>query len=158
MMKVTIASVQDLETKIGEQVAVSNWLLINQHRIESFANATNDRQWIHVDVERAEREVPGGKTIAHGFLTLSLMAGFADELIEIGGVKRIINYGLNKVRFLAPVQVGSELRANFLVAEYKRLDEHSAQVLWRVTVECQSDCQSGEKPACVADLIYRYYF
>jgi acyl dehydratase len=153
MTKVVLNGVQDLATKIGEEVAVSDWLLINQQRIENFANATNDRQWIHVDVDRAQRDAPGGKTIAHGFLTLALIAGFGDELLIIKDVKQIINCGLNKVRFLSPVPVGSELRARFVLAEYKQLDAHSFQVLWRVTVEIQG----GEKPACVADLIYRYY-
>lgn len=148
-----LRSIQDLSGQVGLEIATSEWLTITQNRIDQFANATNDRQWIHVDVDRAERETPTGSTIAHGYLTLSLIAGFAEESFQIAGVRQVINCGLNRVRFLSPVPVNSRLRAKFVVGEFKTLDAATTQVIWHVTVELEG----STKPACIADAIFRYY-
>ena len=152
-MKTSFSSIHELSEKIGREVSVSDWLTIHQDRIDRFADATNDRQWIHVDTERAKREAPNGQTIAHGYLTLSLVAGFADESLQIANVSRVINYGLNKVRFITPVSVGSRLRAHFAVGEFAKVQEGAFQILWQVRVEIEG----VERPACVAEIIFRYY-
>jgi len=138
---------------VGQEIAVTGWLTITQDRINRFADATEDRQWIHVDPERAGKESPYGTTIAHGFLTLSLMSHFMKEAIEIrGGVKMGINYGLNRVRFPSPVRVDSQIRARVSVHGTKELPG-VIQVAFSVVVECRET----SKPCCVAEWIVRYY-
>ncbi len=153
MDRVKFKSVHELSDKLGTEVAVSDWILIDQDRINQFADATNDRQWIHVDTVRATKESPTRTTIAHGYLTLSLIAGFASETLKFSDVQKVINYGLNKVRFVSMVPVGRRLRARFTVAGLEAAKDLSRQVTWLVTVECEGE----ERPACVAEILFRYY-
>ena len=128
-------------------------MLIDQPRVDAFAEVTGDHQWIHVDVERAKRESPFGGPIAHGYLTVSLLAKFAGECIAVDGIKLAVNYGLNRVRFAAPVKVGSRVRARFVLAAVEDI-AGGAQMLWQATVEIEG----SEKPACVAEMVTRWYF
>ena len=152
MPKTEIASLDALRSRVGEEVAVSDWLEITQERINQFAEATGDHQWIHVDVARAARESPFGGTIAHGYLTLSLLAKFSQDSIAIGNIKMGVNYGLNRVRFTAPVRAGKKVRGRFKLAAYDEIPG-GAQLTWSVTLEAEG----SEKPACVAESISRWY-
>ena len=153
MALATYSSIEDLEAGIGVDVGPGEWLEIDQERVNTFADATGDHQWIHIDAERA-KSGPFGRTIAHGFLTLSLVPYLVAEMREMRNVRMGVNYGLNKVRFPAPVPVGSRVRATTSVVSVDRLDEHSAQVVTRVTLEIEG---SG-KPGCVAETVSRIYF
>jgi acyl dehydratase len=138
---------------LGQEIGVSDWMLIDQERVNAFAEVTGDRQWIHVDVDRANRESPFGGPIAHGYLTVSLLAKFAQECIAVDGIKLAVNYGLNRVRFAAPVKVGSRVRAHFVLVGVDDIPG-GAQMLWQATVEIEG----GPKPACVAEMVTRWYF
>ncbi|MGA8032381.1 MAG: MaoC family dehydratase [Casimicrobiaceae bacterium] len=141
----------DLKPLIGEELATSDWFTITQDQINRFAEATGDHQWIHVDPDRAATG-PFGTTIAHGFMTLSLLPMLLSNAIEIRDVKMGVNYGLNRVRFIAPVPVGSELRAHIRLLNYEELPG-GAQVTTEVTIE-----RNGERrPVCVAEAISRRY-
>jgi acyl dehydratase len=129
---------------------VSDWFTVSQERIDEFAAATGDDQWIHVDRERAARESPYQTTVAHGFLTLSLLPHFLRETVEIQGARMGINYGLNRVRFTGPVPAGSRVRARFRLAAAEDL-EQGVQTVWSVTVECEGQ----DKPVLVAEWITR---
>jgi len=144
--------VRTLGNRIGEEVAVSDWLEVTQARINQFADATGDHQWIHVDPVRAAAELPSGSTIAHGFLTLSLLSTLIRESIRFTGLRMAINYGLNRVRFVSPVPSGSRIRA---LVTLQSVDAVSGgfQVTWQATIEREG----SDKPACVADWIVRYY-
>ena len=144
--------VDDLKAAAGEPLGSSDWLTVDQRRIDQFAEATGDHQWIHVDAERA-RKGPFGRTIAHGFLTLSLVPVFGAQVYKVENVKMGVNYGSNKVRFVSPVPVGSKVRGTF---ELTSVDEASdgVQVVSKVTVEIEG----SEKPACVAETLTRLYF
>ena len=132
---------------------MTDWLRITQERIQQFADATEDHQWIHIDPERAGRESPFGATIAHGFLILSLLGYFLRQAIQIqSGVRLTINYGLNRVRFPAPVRVGSRIRARVSLQTYKDLPGH-VEAVYGIAVEAEG----SEKPCCVAEWILRYY-
>ena len=138
---------------VGREIGVSEWLQISQERIASFAEATEDRQWIHLDAERARTESPFGAPIAHGFLTLSLVSYFVHDVIKIaGGVRLAVNYGLNRVRYPAPVKVNSRIRASVALQALKEMSD-SVEAVYSVTVSCEG---SG-KPSCVAECIVRYY-
>jgi acyl dehydratase len=149
----TLASAADLKAVQGGEEYVSAWLEIDQSRVNRFADATDDHQWIHVDVERANRESPFGGPIAHGFLTLALVPKWLDECVPLQQ-KLGVNYGTNKVRFMSPVRVGTKLRARFLAETVTDVDEAGVQVIWRVTVQKEG----AEKPVCVAEFITRHYF
>jgi len=137
---------------VGRELAVSRWHLITQERINQFAEVTGDRQWIHLEEERARRESPYGATVAHGYLTLSLLPALSQECIVIHGVRMSVNYGLNRVRFMAPVRAGKEMRARFTLKKYEPLKE-GVQVVWQAMV----DVKGEGKPACVADMVsYRF--
>ena len=142
---------KDLAGMAGVETGVSDWLLIDQDRVNKFADATGDHQWIHVDVERAKAG-PFGGTIAHGYLTMSLVNLFLPELVEVHGFAHAVNVGLDRLRFLAPVKVGSRIRA---VAELVSADEikGAVQAVVRVTIEIEG----SDKPACVADTVSRYF-
>ena len=142
----------DLRACIGQEVAVSEWETVTQERIDDFARATGDFQWIHVDAERAAKG-PFGKTIAHGFLTLSMLPHFFQSTIVLKDVKMGINYGLNRVRFTAPVPVGSELRARMKLISIEEIPENGAQMVWEVTFERKG----SDRPVCVAESISRRY-
>ncbi|MFF5252166.1 MaoC family dehydratase [Streptomyces leeuwenhoekii] len=144
-------SVDELKAAVGEQLGHTDWLEIDQKRIDLFAEATGDHQWIHVDPEKAAGG-PFGTTIAHGYLTLSLLPLFGPQLIKVEGVKMGVNYGTNKVRFPSPVPVGSRLRATAAVSAVEEVKD-AVQVTLAFTVEREG----GEKPVCVAESVSRYY-
>ncbi len=146
------AGLSELAQHVGAELAVSDWRTVSQQEINAFADATSDHQWIHVDTERAARELPGGKTVAHGFLTLSLLAPMFGAAIEIGGTGVSINYGFNRVRFTAPVLAGDRIRLRLKLAEYLDLAP-GAQLTWNVLIEREG----GDKPALVADWLTRRY-
>jgi acyl dehydratase len=142
-----------LKQYLGKEIGVSEWLTITQERIAQFAEATEDRQWIHLDRERAERESPFRTTIAHGFLTLSLISRFMKDVIQVrGGIGIAVNYGLNRVRFPSPVRAGSKIRARITLLNVKEVPG-AYETTFSVTVESEG----GEKPCCVAESIVRYY-
>jgi acyl dehydratase len=150
---VTVDTPDSLKEYVGKEIGVSEWLTISQERIAQFAEATEDRQWIHLDRERAERESPFGTTIAHGFLTLSLISRFMKDVIQMqSGVGMAINYGLNRVRFPAPVRAGSKIRERATLLSVKEVPG-AYEAAFSVTVESEG----GEKPCCVAEWIVRYY-
>ncbi len=152
MARVVFANLEELATKVGQEVVVSDWLEVTQERIDRFADATGDHQWIHVDVERARRESPFGTTIAHGFLTLSLLSHFLNNSLEFGNSKMGVNYGCNRLRFTAPVKTGSRLRARLKLKEFQRI-EGGVQMIWDVAMECEGQ----EKPVLVAEWVGRRY-
>jgi acyl dehydratase len=147
-----IDDVRSLRGRVGEEIAVSGWLPITQARIDAFAEVTGDRQWIHVDPQRAAAESALHTTIAHGFLTLALLSALIREAIDIEGLRMAINYGLNRLRFVAPVPSGSRVRARFTPVSVDDAAD-SMQVTWQITVEREH----GDKPCCVAEWIVRYY-
>lgn len=147
----TFNTLRELVACVGTEVAVSDWVTITQAQINAFADATDDHQWIHVDPERA-RTGPFGSTIAHGFLTLALSAGFALRTVEVRDVRMLINYGLDRVRFVTPVPVDSRVRARLALAVAKPI-EGGEQILWHCTLEREG----SDKPVCVLDLWLRYY-
>jgi acyl dehydratase len=152
MTTFTLATPEQAAAHAGQEVACSDWLLIDQARVDAFADATGDRQWIHVDTARAARESPFGGTIAHGFLTLSLIAGFFQECVAVDGVRHAVNYGLDRVRFVAPVRVGTRIRARFFLATVTPVPG-GWQLAWRVTIEVEGEA----RPACVAEMLLRWY-
>ena len=148
-----ITSVEELRSLVGREVAVSEWLEVTQERINLFADATGDHQWIHVDVERAKKESPYETTIAHGFLTLSLLSYLMSRTVAIKlPIKMGINYGLNRVRFPAPVPVGSRVRTTFEVEHVEEFDGGR-----QLTMTAVVEREGGEKPVCVAEVVYRSY-
>ena len=147
-----MSSMRELESRVGQEIAVSPWLEVTQERIDTFARAIDDHQWIHVDRERAKSS-PFGGTIAHGFLTLSLLSHLAEKTFSFSDRKMGVNYGLNRVRFTAPVPSGAKVRARFTLAKYEKL-EGGVQVTWNTTVEIEN----ADKPAMVAEWIGRHYF
>lgn len=144
-------SLPELENAVGRRLGPTDWLLMDQPRIDKFAAATDDHQWIHVDVERA-KQGPFGGTIAHGYLTLALVNKFLPELIEVQGASMGVNYGCGKVRFPAPTPCGSRIRGLGEVTEVRPV-QGGRQMVVRVTVELEGQ----ERPACVADTISRFY-
>jgi acyl dehydratase len=144
--------IRDLEARVGEEIAVSPWVDMPQERIDLFAKATEDFQWIHVDRERAKQS-DFGTTIAHGYLTLSMLPKLIESTFEFSDRKMGVNYGLNKVRFTAPVPSGARIRGRFTLAKFEKL-EGGVQTTWSVTVEREG----GDKPAMVAETISRHYF
>ncbi|MEX3647272.1 MULTISPECIES: MaoC/PaaZ C-terminal domain-containing protein [Mycolicibacterium] len=152
-MKV-IGSVDEAVATIGEELGVSRWVEIDQTRIDEFADVTMDHQWIHVDVEKAKAESPYGATIAHGFLTVSLIPGVSKDNYRVQNAKLGINYGLNKVRFLSPVKVGSRIRVRSQLADATPVGEDAVNLTVRHTVEIDG----VDKPAAVAELIARFVF
>lgn len=149
---VEISGVDQLKALLGQEVAVSDWVAIEQERVNMFADATDDHQWIHVDLERSRTESPFGGPIAHGFLTLSLLSALFERTVRMVDAKMVVNYGLNKVRFPAPVPVGSRIRARLTLAKVDDIDG-GAQLEWHVVVEREG----GTKPVCVAELVLRRY-
>jgi acyl dehydratase len=153
MLSITLKHPEEIKHLVGREVAVTEWHTISQECIQGFANVTGDTQWIHVDKDRSQRESPFKTTVAHGFLTLSLLSGFLYNAICISnGVRVIVNYGLNRVRFPSPVFAGSRIRAHFIV-ESVRDDSKELEVVFLVTM--RSD--TSDKPCCVAEWIVRYY-
>ena len=148
-----IESIEELKRLVGQEVGASDWLEVTQSRINDFADATEDHQWIHVDVERAKTDSPFHTTIAHGFLTLSLMPHLAAQALKVqGDFKMGINYGLNRLRFVSPVPSGSRVRARFTLQSVEDVSG-GIQITWSVTCEIEG----GQKPALVAEWLTRYY-
>ncbi len=151
-MPTVFATPAELEKAVGQHLGWSDWLAIDQARIDRFAEATGDHQWIHVDPERARRG-PFGRTIAHGYLTQSLVSHFLPQILEVRGIAMGINYGADRLRFPAPVPVGSRVRGGAELLAVERTGDGAFQARFRVTVEIEG----GAKPACVIDTIARYY-
>ena len=147
----TFASPGDLAESVGTHLGYSGWLEVTQEKIDAFAEATNDHQWIHVDPERA-KDGPFGTTIAHGYLTLSLAVTFVEEIFTVEGVEVGVNYGTNRVRFISPVPVGSKLRAGGTLAAAEEIPGG-----FQVTLDLTFEVEGAEKPACVAQVLYRLY-
>jgi acyl dehydratase len=147
----TVLKITDLPNHVGERLGPSQWRLIDQDQINRFADATGDHQWIHVDAERA-KSGPFGTTIAHGYLTLSLGPEFIYEVFQVEGASMVVNYGLNRVRFPAPVPSGSRVR---FVAELSSVDEIEDGV--QVTMASTFELEGSEKPACAAEIVFRFY-
>jgi len=148
-----IETPRSLKDWVGREIGVSDWFAVSQERIQQFANATEDRQWIHLDAERAQRESPYGATIAHGFLTLSLLSHLLKQAVRIeSGSRMSVNYGLNRVRFPAPVRAGSKVRGRFALLSVKELPS-ALEAVFEATIEVEG----LEKPCCVAEWVIRYY-
>ena len=148
----TYDTLQDLADCVGQEVATSDWVEITQEHINQFAQATGDHQWIHVDLERASQG-PFGAPIAHGFLTLSLIPQFFDSALKITQTRMGVNYGLNKVRFMAPVPVNSRLRATLKLLKADPIENHGFQFTWEVTTQREGVA----KPVCIAESLARLY-
>ncbi len=148
-----IEDLDDLKSFAGREIGMTHWLVITQERIQQFAEATEDRQWIHVDPERAKRESPYHTTIAHGFLTLSLLSFLMKQAIQIkSGVRMAVNYGLNRVRFPSPVRADSKIRGRFTLLTLKEMS-NALEAVFSVSVESEG----ADKPCCVAEWVVRYY-
>jgi len=151
-MTKTAVSLRELESRVGQEVGVSPWVEISQERIDLFAKATEDFQWIHVDPERAKHS-PYGSTIAHGYLTLSMLPKLSESTFEFSDRKMGVNYGLNKVRFTAPVPAGSRIRGHFTLAKYEKI-EGGVQVTMHVVFEREG----SDKPVMIAEAIARHFY
>jgi acyl dehydratase len=147
----SFATIAELETLVGQEVAVSDWIEVTQERIQLFADATGDHQWIHVDPARAA-EGPFGTTIAHGFMTLSLLPEMGASAMEVRDTRMGVNYGLNKVRFPAPVPSGSRLRGHFKLLRFEPLDGGA-----QLTFEVRMEREGSDKPVCIAESVGRRY-
>ena len=145
----TVDKPQDLAQHVGKDLGPSDWITVDQPMIDKFAEATGDHQWIHVDVERAKREMPGGKTIAHGYLTLSLVPRLASTLVKVTQVSRGVNYGSNKVRFTSTVPAGSRIRLTQKIIKVEPVDNNGV----RVTSEVKMEVEGQERPALVAEIM-----
>jgi len=148
---IRIATLSSLKERVGQELAVGDWLTVDQATIDKFADATGDHQWIHVDQERAAKG-PFGTTVAHGFLTLSLLPKLAESAFKVDDVRMGVNYGLNRVRFPAPVPAGSRIRARMKLLSYEPIDG-GAQLVTEVTMEREG----SDKPVCVAETVSRRY-
>lgn len=145
-------SMNVLPEQLGKELAESDWFLMTQERVTRFAEVTEDLQWIHIDEERARRESPYGTTVAHGYLTLSLLPRLFKACVALGPVRMAVNYGLNRVRFMAPVRVGDRIRARFRLQSFEPLPG-GAQIVWKAII----DVEGVDKPACVAEMVSRRY-
>jgi acyl dehydratase len=145
-------TLEELKRLVGQELAVTEWLEMTQERINLFADATDDHQWIHVDPARARRESPYGATIAHGFLTLSLLPKIVSDAIQLRDLRMAVNYGLNRVRFPAAVRAGSRIRARIVLQSVRDV-EGATDATYAVTIENEG----SEKPCCVAEWLARYY-
>lgn len=148
-----MTTIRSLESRVGQEVGVSPWVEITQERIDTFARAINDFQWIHVDPARAKQS-PFGGTIAHGFLTLSLLSHLSEQTFSFTDRRMGINYGLNRVRFTSPVPVGSRVRARFTLLKFEKIEGNGIQVTWTATIEIDG----ATKPALVAEWLGRHYY
>jgi acyl dehydratase len=149
---ITVNGLEEIKAQAGADLGSSRWMEITQDRVNTFADATDDHQWIHVDEERA-KDGPFGGTIAHGYLTLSLLIPLWSELLEVTGVRMAVNLGLNRVRFSSPVPVGSKIRAHGAIASVAEVKGDGVEVVVDLTVEIDG----ADKPACVAQAVYRFY-
>jgi acyl dehydratase len=152
-MSTTTTTLAELPSYVGKELGTSDWIEVTQERVNLFADATNDHQWIHVDVERANRESPFGGPIAHGYLTLSLLIPMWSQVLVVTDVAMAVNYGLNKVRFPAPVPVGSKVRLTATLKDVEEVKGGGHQVTAAATIERDG----GDKPVCIAELVARFY-
>jgi acyl dehydratase len=143
----------EIKAAVGQEIGASEWIEITQDRINRFAEATCDEQWIHVDQERAKQELPGGRTIAHGLLSLSLAPMFIRSVVGLKGLRNTLNYGADRIRYLAPVPAGSRIRGRTTVAEAEDVPPDGLRVNYRMVIEIEG----GQRPACVAELIALHY-
>jgi acyl dehydratase len=150
-MTLTINGIDGLRERVGSHLGYSGWHQVTQEQVNTFADATGDHQWIHVDVERA-KQGPFGGPIAHGYLTLSLGPLLIPQIVRVEGVAMTVNYGLNRVRFPAPVPVGSKVRAGITLAQLEDIAGGA-----QVTMDVVYELEGGEKPVCVAQIVFRYY-
>jgi acyl dehydratase len=148
----TTTTMTELSSLKGKELGTSPWIEITQERVNTFADATDDHQWIHVDVERAKRESPFGGPVAHGYLTLSLLVPLWSHVLTVTDATTVVNYGLNKVRFPSPVPVGSKIRLTATLA-----DVEDVKGGLQLTASAVIELEGGDKPACVAELIFRFY-
>ncbi len=148
----TIENIDALTELVGQELGTSNWMEIDQERVNQFADATDDHQWIHVDIERAKKESPFGGPVAHGFLTLSLLPPLKADVFKVEGVTTRVNYGLNKVRFVAPVLVGSRVRARITLKSIEPRGEGRYMVCNDISIEIEGQ----DKPACLAEGLTLY--
>ncbi len=152
-MTTTVSSIEELNSLAGQHLGWSDWHVIDQAQVNLFADATGDHQWIHVDPERAASG-PFGATIAHGYLTLSIIPAILHEVVRVEGFKFGVNYGCNKVRFPSPVKVGSKLRLGAGIGSVQNVGADGVQVVLDITIETEG----SDKPSCVAQVVYRYYW
>jgi acyl dehydratase len=143
----------ELKAAVGTEIGTSEWVEITQDRINRFAEATCDEQWIHIDQDRAKHELPGGKTIAHGLLSLSLAPMFIRSVIGLKGLRSTLNYGADRIRYITPVPAGSRIRGRISIAEAEEVPPDGLRVNYRMVVEIEG----GQRPACVAELIALHY-
>jgi acyl dehydratase len=143
----------EIKSAVGAEIGVSDWIEITQDRINRFADATCDEQWIHLDQERAKTELPGGTTIAHGLLSLALTPMFVRSVMGLKGLKSTLNYGADRIRYLSPVPAGSRLRGRVSIAEAEEVPPNGLRVSYRMVIEIEG----GQRPACVAELIALHY-
>ena len=143
----------DFKAAVGTEIGTSEWIEISQDRINTFAQATCDEQWIHIDQDRAKKEMPGGKTIAHGLLSISLAPMFIRSVVGLKGLRNTLNYGADRIRYLSPVPAGSRIRGRTSIAEIEDVPPDALKVSYRVVIEIEG----GQRPACVAELIALHY-
>jgi acyl dehydratase len=143
----------EIRSAVGQEIGASEWIEITQDRIDRFAEATCDEQWIHVDRDRAEKELPGGRTIAHGLLSLSLAPMFIRSAMGLKGLKNTLNYGADRIRYLAPVPAGSRIRGRTTIAAVADVPPDGLRVNYHMVIEIEG----GQRPACIADLIALHY-
>jgi acyl dehydratase len=144
---------EDIRAAVGTEIGLSDWFEVTQERIDKFAEATCDEQWIHVDQERAKNELPGGTTIAHGLLSLALAPMFIREVMGLKGLRNTLNYGADRIRYLSPVPAGSRLRGRLTVAQTEDVPPDGLRVNYHLVIEIEG----GKRPACVAELIALHY-
>src|SRR5438270_8145812 len=144
---------KEIKSAVGTEIGASDWIEVTQERIDLFARATCDEQWIHVDQERASKELPGGTTIAHGLLSLSLAPMFVRSVMGLKGLKNTLNYGADRIRYLAPVPAGSRIRGRTMIAAAEEVPPNGLRVNYRMVIEIEG----GQRPACVAELIALHY-
>jgi acyl dehydratase len=147
------SSFDEIKSAVGTEIGISDWIEVSQERINLFAEATCDEQWIHVDQERAKKELPGGVTIAHGLLSLALAPLFIRSVMGLKDLRNTLNYGADRIRYLAPVPAGPRLRGRLTVAEAEEVPPDGLRVNYRLTIEIEG----GKRPACVAELIALHY-
>lgn len=149
----TFNGFDEIKAAVGKEIGASEWVEITQDRINRFAEATCDEQWIHVDQDRARRELPGGRTIAHGLLSLSLAPMFIRSVMELRGLRNTLNYGADRIRYLSPVPAGSRIRGRVTIAEVEDVPPEGLRVNYHLVIEIDG----GQRPACVAELIALHY-
>tara|TARA_B100000749_G_scaffold168452_1_gene129642 strand:- start:680 stop:1138 length:459 start_codon:yes stop_codon:yes gene_type:complete len=148
-----LENIEELKTLVGQEIGISEWTTISQDRINKFADATGDHQWIHIDVERAKNELPGGTTIAHGFLTLSLLPKLAQEIYKVKGIRHSLNYGSDRIRFTAPVPAESRVRGRYKLKSTEDVKDNGVKIIGEMTIEIEG----RDRPACIVESISIVY-